>query len=146
VLPAPKSNQTNTHKNIVGIKLQIYKSLRRGFEIREKRPPKDDELHVISPFCNVMSRLDLLIAYIAICGVYTVYCKTLSFVLSKICRHFVRKLVIFLENAKSNCVIVTKFRRREIAWHARDYNNMARHLTSLRLHIHSYQKLYYCRK
>ena len=137
--------------------------MRRGFEIREKRLPKDDELHVISPFCNVLSPLDLLTAYIAICEVYTVYCKTLSFVhkyivvcckkkMSKctlrneICRHFVSKLVIFLEIVKSKCVIVTKFRRRKITCHARDYNNTARHLTSLRLHIHSYQKLYYCRK
>ena len=72
-----KNNQTNTHTKIVRIKLQIFKSLRRGFEISL---PKDDELHVISPFCNVLSPLDLLIAYIAICEVYTVYCKTLSFV------------------------------------------------------------------
>ena len=59
VPPARKSNQTNTHTKIVGIKLQIFKSLRRGFEIREKRVAKDDELDVISPFCNVLSRLDL---------------------------------------------------------------------------------------
>ena len=65
---------------------------------------------------------------------------------NEICRHFVSKLVIFLEIAKSKCVIVTKFRRRKITCHARDYNNTARHLTSLRLHIHSYQKIYYCPK